>query len=421
MLNQMANARGVRVYARTPGHATKQELVSALRTADNDPRSFLGLPPELRVMVYRELLVFESPTTGCCPKVLRLCRQVYDEARAVLEDENTVHIRLHSNRVAIQAQEVDFCYPGLDKKTKHLLWSPTLRNIQRLHVSVAFVWIPPAMDFPGPVILQPWEMSRDLYSLCAFLAGKHRCKVFELDLRALGSQRGSPLPGTWWRDRWSRREWGDFDYDSLLWPLNMLGTLDSLTVTISTTNVIRRTDSAFSNTKHRGDALTSAIAAVSEAEAYVVLKKVAGARNTRGDQDCFTDTADHLKRLLRTTEFYDERWEYEVRTATSQLVDATNNYDLAGALGSPSAERLQAIILAIEDWRRDRTVGGIEAHPVPQVLKDWMEKAGTAWFSFGGLMLQLDGGLFVERTWDRFRYPVLSDSEDGDPISDGDD
>lgn len=184
----MTHARGIRVYARKSGHATKQELVSALRTADNDPQSFLGLPPELRLIFYHQLVIFESPTTGCCAKVLRLCRQVYDEARAVLEDENTVYITVHADRVAIQAQNVGFCHPSLDKKTKHLLWSPTLCIVQRLHVSVAS-----APDDSGYLLApQASEMSRVLYSFCAFLASKHQCKEFALDLRNLGNEHGTP-------------------------------------------------------------------------------------------------------------------------------------------------------------------------------------------------------------------------------------
>lgn len=269
--------------------------MSALRTADNDPKSYLGLPPELRLLIYRQLVIFDSPTTGCCATVLRLCRQVHDEAIAVLEDENTVHIRVYLNGVVIQARDATICHPALDQSIEHLLWPLALRNVQRLHLSFAIN--------PRQEPTESWEMSRTLYSLCAFLAGRHQCKHFELDLRYLYR----PVP--------------DSDADALLWPLQMLGPLDSLIVTFSATNTLRRANAALSTKGHHGDALTPALTIVSEAEIYMALENMARSSDRLREirhhnptnllhRDCLRDGLVHLKRLIRSRrdhEFYSER------------------------------------------------------------------------------------------------------------------
>ena len=60
---------------------------------------FLGLIPELRNMVYKELLTFVTcphcPAVHdpCHPAILRTCKEVYNEAKAILYAENEIHCR----------------------------------------------------------------------------------------------------------------------------------------------------------------------------------------------------------------------------------------------------------------------------------------------------------------------------------------
>lgn len=74
-----------------------------LRQADRDYRfRFLDLPTELRLYVYRELLLMPTVADSeddseedceerfCHPAILQTCREVNAEANGVLYDENTI-------------------------------------------------------------------------------------------------------------------------------------------------------------------------------------------------------------------------------------------------------------------------------------------------------------------------------------------
>lgn len=90
-LAQLAIARGLHVPIYKGRIRTRQDYINALRSADNDPKTLCGLPPELRVMIYHELLIFAAAMEGAHPRILETCRQVYDEAIRVLQEGSLVH------------------------------------------------------------------------------------------------------------------------------------------------------------------------------------------------------------------------------------------------------------------------------------------------------------------------------------------
>ena len=75
----------------------KQEFIDCLRKWDEDhPFPFLDLHPELRNIVYRELLVTDYPASfrplKCYPEILATCHQINHEATGILYGLNKVHL-----------------------------------------------------------------------------------------------------------------------------------------------------------------------------------------------------------------------------------------------------------------------------------------------------------------------------------------
>ena len=75
----------------------KQEFIDCLRKWDKDhPFPFLNLHPELRNIVYRELLVTDYPASftpiKCHPEILATCQIINHEATGILYGLNKVHL-----------------------------------------------------------------------------------------------------------------------------------------------------------------------------------------------------------------------------------------------------------------------------------------------------------------------------------------
>ena len=87
------------------GLTLKYFYIQALEKDDREWRfRFMDLPPEMRLMVYRNLLLHENPwlplqstfnvhsLSKTYPAILQTCRQIYDEAYSVLYDENMFQV-----------------------------------------------------------------------------------------------------------------------------------------------------------------------------------------------------------------------------------------------------------------------------------------------------------------------------------------
>ena len=82
----------------------KQEFIDCLRKWDKDhPFPFLNLHPELRNIVYRELLVTDYPASfkplKCHPEILATCQQINHEAAGILYGHNKVHLTFDLDRL----------------------------------------------------------------------------------------------------------------------------------------------------------------------------------------------------------------------------------------------------------------------------------------------------------------------------------
>ena len=84
----------------------KQECIDYLQKWDKDhPFPFLDLLPELRNIVYRELLVADCPASfvpsKCHPEILATCHQINHEATGILYSLNKVHLTFDLDRLPL--------------------------------------------------------------------------------------------------------------------------------------------------------------------------------------------------------------------------------------------------------------------------------------------------------------------------------
>lgn len=122
----------------------KQEFIDCLWKWDKDhPFPFLDLHPELRNIVYRELLVVDYPASfaplKCHPEILATCHQINHEATGILYGLNKVRLTFDLDHLpppwmpggkfwrAIQMVSLD----GFDYQSSHSYTSQIRRDINR--------------------------------------------------------------------------------------------------------------------------------------------------------------------------------------------------------------------------------------------------------------------------------------------------
>ena len=95
-LKQFAELRGFIMP-----HTDRRDWIRILREKDQETSiGFLDLPPEIRNIVYRELLTPRSdgqdPESFVChPAILMSCKQVYDEAADIINTTTSIPLSLH--------------------------------------------------------------------------------------------------------------------------------------------------------------------------------------------------------------------------------------------------------------------------------------------------------------------------------------
>lgn len=94
--------------------------------------AFLNLPGEIRNQIYRELLVintppqYPQPKTTICPLILAVCKQIHQEASAILYGENVF--------IANESLLTDM--PRLRKWFKPIHYARCIALISRYHVYI---------------------------------------------------------------------------------------------------------------------------------------------------------------------------------------------------------------------------------------------------------------------------------------------
>jgi hypothetical protein len=170
-----------------------------LRLLDRDDEvksfRFLDLIPELRNMVYKELLTFEvcpncpAVHEPCHPGILRTSKQIYKEAKTILYANNEVHCRItasgpfsgygkatffasiHGRETTTRLQShdrLDSLFYGM----KHV--PDYLRQVQKLHVDVVFNG--------GAKDIARFSLQSCLLNLASFLMDDHALKKLRIHI-----------------------------------------------------------------------------------------------------------------------------------------------------------------------------------------------------------------------------------------------
>lgn len=206
------------------GMTLKYCYLTLLNRADRDSSfRFLGLPAEMRLRVYRCLLIQDpnthDPIPGTIyPAILRTCKLIHCEARDILSDENHFDVIFsardndcgHISREAVVDQDSsgpnDWKYSCLPSSVNDF---PTLfEKIGQITVTLSYGKGPQAPSQHGLSAI-----NRYLCNLSSFLMDKHRLKRLRLVMKL---------------------EWDtildESQYRKMLYPLRWLRNISQLTV-----------------------------------------------------------------------------------------------------------------------------------------------------------------------------------------------
>ena len=163
---------------------TRIGAIRSLRKADHDATfTFLDLPPEMRNMIYVQLLTLrEKGTTPlrkyCWPEILSTCQQVYDEAHKILSVNQEVTVSLVLNRRYNGPPYLDHDHGVhasvngciLHDPVDSLEWPKFLRNLTSLKLLIILA-LPCAMDSRAQIHSRTERLNRALYGLYHLLVG----------------------------------------------------------------------------------------------------------------------------------------------------------------------------------------------------------------------------------------------------------
>jgi len=165
---------------------TEEEKINNHRLQDGVFR-FLELPPELRDIVYRQLLTLrrcpkpndDSPSVAiqrCHPEILACSRQILNEAKSILYEENSPTISLHYPEGIVHCEDA-FTVDGLRIVSNVLKfelvaapWPRYLLSVKTLHLEIAMADPPPVQHWQAQyVAMTSVRLNKTLYDLVDFL------------------------------------------------------------------------------------------------------------------------------------------------------------------------------------------------------------------------------------------------------------
>ncbi|KAK3710228.1 hypothetical protein LTR37_010449 [Vermiconidia calcicola] len=182
-----------------PGVTLKYFYIRTLEKADRKwCFRFMDLPPEMRLVVYRELLIFASDMLCFRPRdcvhtaILRTCKQVHTEAKGILYDENLFKVdfgvEAHEHCSLSKRGQVhhDVRIYGHGSNDMKYFTIPQaiddypefFKRIAKLELSVRY-----SVKGTHHVLADGyWPLNHSLYGLSSFLMDGHRLKSLHLKL-----------------------------------------------------------------------------------------------------------------------------------------------------------------------------------------------------------------------------------------------
>ncbi|KAK4628715.1 hypothetical protein CLAFUW4_08430 [Fulvia fulva] len=167
-----------------------RDYIQALRQADRDVTfRFLSLPAEMRTWIYKDLLILQDAFT-CHPQILRVCKQINQEASNILYGDNLFEAKMHPDGVyahGVKCGEYRPTYTAARLPVDYTLlrWPDFLSRVQFLHVSIPVhpwsahtntFWLTAGSRLPA--------LGNVLHSLATFLKSGNRLRYCAIEIPA---------------------------------------------------------------------------------------------------------------------------------------------------------------------------------------------------------------------------------------------
>ncbi|KAK5124481.1 hypothetical protein LTR85_001698 [Meristemomyces frigidus] len=175
----------------------KPFYISILRQADRDATfRFLDLAPELRNLVYRELLTWtheDGANTACYPQILAASKQVHSETESILYGDTPLQIRLAFGARRISGEVYGSSHVVVKEKTHSLGttldlraafgdWPSHLRRMQHIHVKARFVSQVNQLNPQAYVQTSFVTANHIFYTLASHLSDSNKLKKVTLEI-----------------------------------------------------------------------------------------------------------------------------------------------------------------------------------------------------------------------------------------------
>ena len=185
------------------GITLKYYYIRVLEKADREYRfRFLDLPPELRLLICRELLLYCEPSgfAQCVgevyPAILQTCRQLYQEAKDILYEDNTFGVTFAAaggefgtgagrSAVVHNKTAVSHC-----PHTRYLRVPKGIDDYPEFFRRISCLEVRLEFEADGQVALlenATWPLNHYIYTLASFLMDGHRLKtlIVKLDISSV--------------------------------------------------------------------------------------------------------------------------------------------------------------------------------------------------------------------------------------------
>ncbi|KAK3707029.1 hypothetical protein LTR37_012361 [Vermiconidia calcicola] len=157
---------------------------------------FLGLAPELRNIIYRELLTLRSVRghsgRKCWTSILRASKQIYEEAHGILFGDNDFEVIISGYCQpavrggyywVVHSDLVHRVFDGPQKLGQVISnWPNWLRKVQRLSLTIEIHYNNPE-NLPDPSNIFK-GINYSVYSICSFLVEQNHLQKLEVQVQA---------------------------------------------------------------------------------------------------------------------------------------------------------------------------------------------------------------------------------------------